>query len=94
MFIALTVLSFVLTWLIRIWTLKFKILDIPNKRSSHSTPTPRGGGVAIVICWYISITFLFAYDNIADNLYYAFLSGSILAVISLIDDLLSLKLSE
>ena len=25
------------------------ILDIPNVRSSHSTPTPRGGGVAIVL---------------------------------------------
>lgn len=89
--IALVFLSFILTWLIRLWTLKFKILDIPNKRSSHSTPTPRGGGLAIVICWYLGITFLFIYDYIADNLYYAFLSGSILAVISLIDDLLSLK---
>ena len=91
MLIALAVLSFILTWLIRLWALKFKILDIPNKRSSHSTPTTRGGGLAIVICWYLGITFLFAYDYIADNLYYAFLSGSILAVISLIDDLLSLK---
>ncbi len=89
--IALAVLSFILTWLIRIWTLKFKILDIPNKRSSHSSPTPRGGGVAIVICWYLGITFLFVYNYIAANLYYAFLSGSILAVISFIDDLLSLK---
>lgn len=91
MLIALAGLSFILTWLIRIWALKFKILDIPNKRSSHSTPTTRGGGLAIVICWYLGITFLFAYDYIAENLYYAFLSGSILAVISLIDDLLSLK---
>lgn len=89
--IALVFLSFILTWLIRLWTLKFKILDIPNKRSSHSSPTPRGGGLAIVICWYLGITFLFVCDYIADNLYYAFLSGSILAVISLIDDLLSLK---
>ena len=90
-FIVLVFFSFILTWIIRLWALKFKILDIPNKRSSHSTPTPRGGGLAIVICWYLGITFLFVYDYIADNLYYAFLSGSILAVISLIDDLLSLK---
>ena len=26
-----------------------KLLDIPNVRSSHSVPTPRGGGLAIVI---------------------------------------------
>lgn len=25
------------------------VLDIPNERSSHSTPTPRGGGLAIVV---------------------------------------------
>jgi Fuc2NAc and GlcNAc transferase len=25
------------------------VLDIPNERSSHSTPVPRGGGVAIVV---------------------------------------------
>ncbi len=89
--IALVFLSLILTWLIRLWTVKYNVLDIPNKRSSHSAPTPRGGGVAIVICWYLGITFLFVNDYIADNLYYAFLSGSILAVISLIDDLLSLK---
>lgn len=90
-FFTLALLSFILTWLIRLWTLKHKILDIPNKRSSHSTPTPRGGGLAIVICWYLGITILFVFDYISDNLYYAFLSGSILAVISLIDDFVSLK---
>jgi len=90
-FFALAIFSFILTWLIRLWALKHRILDIPNKRSSHSSPTPRGGGLAIVISWYLSITFLFAYNYIADNLYYAFLSGSILAVISLMDDLFSLK---
>jgi Fuc2NAc and GlcNAc transferase len=24
------------------------VLDIPNERSSHTVPTPRGGGIAIV----------------------------------------------
>jgi len=90
-FFALALFSFILTWFVRLWAQKFQILDIPNKRSSHNIPTPRGGGVAIVICWYIGITLLFLHDNIADNLYYAFLSGLILAVVSFIDDILSLK---
>jgi Fuc2NAc and GlcNAc transferase len=29
------------------WTRRKKILDIPNNRSSHSVPTPRGAGIAI-----------------------------------------------
>lgn len=85
------VLSFILTYIIRLYALKFKIIDIPNKRSSHTIPTPRGGGLAIVICWYIGITILFAVGQIAANLYYALMSGLILAIISLIDDVISLK---
>ena len=34
-------------FLVRKWTLKRGMLDIPNERSSHSEPTPRGGGIVI-----------------------------------------------
>lgn len=40
--------SLVLTGLIRRYALHADLLDHPNARSSHSTPTPRGGGLAIV----------------------------------------------
>ena len=36
------------TGLLRRWALRRKLLDQPNERSSHSMPTPRGGGAAIV----------------------------------------------
>ncbi len=88
---ALFLLSFVLTYLIRVWALKYKIIDIPNRRSSHTSPTPRGGGLAIITCWYIGITILFFNELINDRLYYAFISGSLLAIISLLDDLVSIK---
>ena len=35
--------------LLRRYFTEKQILDIPNERSSHSTPTPRGGGVVIVV---------------------------------------------
>jgi Fuc2NAc and GlcNAc transferase len=38
-----------LTYLIRRYALAKSLIDIPNARSSHSVPTPRGGGLAIVI---------------------------------------------
>jgi Fuc2NAc and GlcNAc transferase len=33
-------------------------LDIPNERSSHSAPTPRGGGLAIILGFVFGILFL------------------------------------
>jgi Fuc2NAc and GlcNAc transferase len=38
-----------LTGRVRAYALARQLLDVPNVRSSHSTPTARGGGVAIVI---------------------------------------------
>ncbi|HEX4168863.1 MAG TPA: glycosyltransferase family 4 protein, partial [Bryobacteraceae bacterium] len=41
-----------LSWCITRWYLLFAqhrdIVDVPNHRSSHSTPTPRGGGISFV----------------------------------------------
>ncbi len=48
-----TLLSWWLTSRVRRYALKKDLLDIPNARSSHSVPTPRGGG------WSIIIVFLF-----------------------------------
>lgn len=41
------VTAFLLTGLICRGAKKVALMDIPNQRSSHTTPTPRGGGVAI-----------------------------------------------
>jgi len=38
-----------LAGLVRRYALSRSLLDIPNERSSHSVPTPRGGGLAIVV---------------------------------------------
>lgn len=43
------VASWVLTGFLRRYALAKSLIDIPNERSSHSVPTPRGGGVAIVV---------------------------------------------
>lgn len=41
--------SWGMTWGVRRYALSRSIMDIPNARSSHRIPTPRGGGVAIVL---------------------------------------------
>jgi Fuc2NAc and GlcNAc transferase len=38
-----------LSELTRRYALSRSLLDVPNERSSHSVPTPRGGGLAIVL---------------------------------------------
>lgn len=80
-----------LTHIIRRVALHHEILDIPNERSSHIEPTPRGGGLAIVIAWYLGISVLFFMKLIDTNLYFALLSGVLLAIISLMDDLINLR---
>ncbi|HEY5536025.1 MAG TPA: glycosyltransferase family 4 protein [Ignavibacteria bacterium] len=89
--IALGLLSYILTYLIKQFALRKKMFDIPNERSLHDTPTPKGGGVAIVFTWYIGITVLFFLGVIEQSLYYALLSGILLAIVSLIDDIRGLK---
>jgi Fuc2NAc and GlcNAc transferase len=48
----------VLTDLIRRWVLARGLLDVPNERSAHTRPTPRGGGAAIVIVTILTAVLL------------------------------------
>lgn len=83
--------SYFMTWIFKNISQKRNILDIPNERSSHSIPTPRGGGLAIVIAWYIGISVLFVMGLLNRSLYFALLCGLLLACTSLVDDVINLK---
>jgi len=85
--------AFLLTFLVKVLAKKKSLLDIPNERSSHTMPTPRGGGLAIALTWFVGITYLNFNNNIPTNLYYALITGSIISVVSFIDDIYSLKSS-
>src|SRR5690606_25861789 len=54
--------SSLLTWVLRRYALSRSLMDIPNARSSHSVPTPRGGGVAIVLS-YLAVLPLLGYQQ-------------------------------
>lgn len=57
--VAAAAAAFVLTGFMLRFAVRFAILDVPNERSSHARPTPRGGGVAIVLTvvatWLLAI---------------------------------------
>ena len=73
------------------YAVRNKMTVMPNERSLHDLPTPKGGGIAIVLTWYIGISILFFYGIIERGLFFALLSGALLAIVSLIDDLKGLK---
>ena len=56
------IFSFGLTYITRKFAIKKSILDLPNERSSHTIPTPRGGGIAIALTWFLSISILYYYN--------------------------------
>lgn len=47
--------SLFMTGALRRYALTRSLMDIPNARSSHSVPTPRGGGMAIVLSFLLAL---------------------------------------
>ena len=97
-FVVALLLSYFGVDLIRRFAERRKIMDIPNERSSHSRPTPRGGGlaiVAVVLGGTISAILcqeLFSDFSMSPVPWIAFLvGGALVAGISFLDDLYSLS---
>lgn len=56
--VTLFLVASALTGAMRQYALRRGILDVPNARSSHAVATPRGGGVAIVVVFLVSMLLL------------------------------------
>lgn len=67
---------------------KKAILDIPNERSSHINPTPRGGGIVIAVIWFLAISLVFFKKEIDNRLYFALLCGLPVSAVGLVDDII------
>lgn len=86
MTVAALLASVLLTEIIRRVVVARGLLDLPNERSSHVIPTPRGGGLAItavtVICWA-----LFMIGQPDSGLLLALTAGGVaVALIGYVDD--------
>ena len=90
MFIALLTLlvSFALTAVVRKLAISKSVMDIPNARSSHSIPTPRGGGVAIVVAFLLAAIAAYGYGVVEPSIALGIVfAGSVIALIGFFDDL-------
>ncbi len=79
--------SLILTGWFRHYAIATRLLDIPNARSSHHQPTPRGGGLAVVCVFLFSVPVFFLMGLMTSGELCAFLgSGALVAVVGFMDD--------
>jgi Fuc2NAc and GlcNAc transferase len=89
------VLSWLLTGAMRRYALASQLIDRPNERSSHKVPTPRGGGVAIVVTFLIGLAALGLAGRVEWRLVVAtIVGGLVVAILGFLDDRSSLSVSR
>jgi Fuc2NAc and GlcNAc transferase len=80
-----------LTYFIKEYAIKKSLVAEVNERSSHTVPTPHGGGIALSLTWFIGLIYLYFVGQIESSLFYALLLGSIISVVSFFDDIYELS---
>jgi Fuc2NAc and GlcNAc transferase len=81
-------LAALITGALRRHAIAARLLDIPNARSSHSVPTPRGGGIGIVATFTLLTLWLAWRGEVGIPFATALLgSGLAVALVGFIDDL-------
>src|SRR5690606_8956419 len=80
-------LSAVLTGVVRGWLRRHAVLDRPGPRSAHAVPTPRGGGIAVLVALCPAWALAIALAGAPGRLWMVLAAALMLAVLSWIDDL-------
>lgn len=75
--------------LFRRWSLGRELLDVPNERSSHTAPVPRGGGSIIVVACLVGYALISLLFHTPFSIGY-FTGALLVALVSWLDDLYSL----
>lgn len=80
-------LALVCSYLIARYAVELGLLDIPNARSFHSQPIPRGGGLGIAFSYALAINYLFFIETIEFSVWASLCSsGLLLLIVGYIDD--------
>src|SRR6201994_4993127 len=68
-----------------------RVMDTPEARKAHAKPTPKGGGVAVVVTFLVGIAVLYryaAFARLADPYFLGVIEASVaIAVVAFLDDL-------
>ncbi len=91
-YIFILIFSFLLSYFLAPFTIKFaykyNILDIPNERKVHTTPTPRIGGIALFLAFILT---LIRNVQFSKEILGILFSTSIIFIISFLDDIFNLS---
>jgi Fuc2NAc and GlcNAc transferase len=79
-------LSWAATGIYRWYAVSKGMLDHPNSRSSHTVPTPRGGGLVFTLSWFILLGVFYWLDFFAYETIEPFLPALIIVFIGIYDD--------
>lgn len=84
--------SWLVTGLVRRYALARSWFDIPNSRSAHQLPTPRGGGLSFVCCFLLAVFFLMYLNCVPVCLAVTLIvTGTCVAFLGYLDDCWSLS---
>lgn len=87
----------VLTWCgvaaMRRWAPRWGLLDLPNERSSHARPVPRGGGASIVAGTAIGVALLATGPSVSSSWSWIAVTSAVVAFLGWRDDVASLPVA-
>lgn len=89
-FISITVLSWIVGWLIHPLLKKWGLVDVPNQRSSHTRVTLRGGGLGIVLSIWVGAIWML-WRGQSYEMAWLLLASLPVSAVSLWDDIKSLS---
>ena len=72
-------------------TIDARVMDTPNARKAHTRPTPKGGGVGVVVAFMLGMAVLYGFadfSRLADPYFRGVILAALaIAVVSFLDDL-------
>lgn len=93
-FVVTAIASLGLGEMARWFAVRRNVIDVPNDRSSHRVPTPRGGGVAIALVSIAGVALLGLSGSVPGWIVLGFcVPGAAIAMVGLLDDVMQLAAS-
>ncbi len=90
-FLTLVLLSAALIRIFLKFASHWQPIDVPNQRSSHQVPTPRGGGMVFMVLWLLFVLLIYCFGEITQSQFWLFNLALPLVVIGYLDDHYSLN---
>lgn len=90
-FVALVLITWLLSHAYRSLAIRWGVLDFPNDRSAHFDPTPLGGGAVFSLMFLAGLAYFSVHGFVPVHLFLAFLGALLVGITGYIDDINSLS---